>query len=489
MASYGEGMIKPPSPHEVASSERRSGVPRHIVLRTADLPGWSFAVRGGRVAFVSAALATWLGYETTSPLQGAAVSALVVGALVARDEGRRLVTLLKREGTAAHVEMASVSVELDGGEGQLFWAPGQGAELPSKARRSNPLTSLAAGLAHELNNPLTYLTLNLGFLERELGTLAGEPGADEARAGVARATEVLGVAREGVERLSTIVRDLRAFSRTSDGVRPVDARRLLEMSLALTRNHLRHKVRLRLDLADVADVDANEALLGQALVTLLMATVQGVPDGEANEHCLDLRLSQPSDDEVELVMTLQGPKTPALDGEADVLRSRELLSSFRAVLQVEPASVKLRMWVSEGPPESHPLSTLPPSSTRTERPRVLLVEDDAQVADALRTLLHDEAEIEQVSSGRQAIEVLLRDQGFHLVLCDLMMPDMGGVDVHEAIRRARPGVERRIVFLTGGAFTQRTRDFLRTMPNRTLDKPIDPTLLLALVRASRSSSG
>jgi CheY-like chemotaxis protein/signal transduction histidine kinase len=485
MGSYGEDPDHL-TVHLAMGSPLHPGGPPQATLRLAELPGWSFVISGGRVAFVSGALAAWLGYETPSALVGAASRALLVGAPPqGRSQGRALLALLRRDGATAHVEMAEIEVTLGGDAGTLFWAPSQEAELPGRPRRAGRLASITAGLAHELNNPLTYLSLNLDFLERALVKLRREvTSEEETRATAEQAFEALQVAREGAERLSAIVRDLRAFSRAGDGIGPVDPRRLLELSFALTRNSLRHKARLQLELHEVADVDANEAELGQTFVGLLLLVLQQIEEGSAAEHVLEIRLEQPDASSVEVQIAMTGSSARReLKEDPEFLRFQARVASFGGQLVADGTSALLRLRVSGAERPPRPITSIPPPSRVGARPRVLLVEDEPHVAEALRTLLREEADVEHVTSGRQAIEVLLRDQRFQLILCDLMMPDIGGVDVHEAVRRARPGVEQRIVFLTGGAFSQRTRDFLRSMPNRTLDKPVDPALLLSLIRS------
>ncbi|MCS6899054.1 MAG: response regulator [Myxococcales bacterium] len=484
MGSYGEALERITGSLPVGTPW--PGGPPQVTLRLGDLPGWSFVLSTGRIAFVSGALAAWLGYETPAALVGAASQALLVGSPPqGRSQGRALLALLRRDGATAHVEMAELEVTLGSDPGTLFWAPGQGAELPGKPKRASRLTSVTAGLAHELNNPLTYLTLNLDFLERALSKLKQGGMSDREVYEVAeQGAEALQVAREGTDRLAAIVRDLRAFSRVREGVGPVDPRRLLELSFVLTRNSLRHKARLQLELHEVADVDANEAELGQIFVGLLLLVLQPIEDGSAAEHALEIRLEQPDAASVEVRITMTGPGAPkelASDPEFASMQAR--VASFGGELTADGTTTLLRLRVSGAEQVPRPTTSIPPPLRAGVRPRVLLVEDEPHVAEALRTLLSEEADVEHVTSGRQAIEALLRDQRYQLILCDLMMPDMGGVDVHEAVRRARPGVEQRIVFLTGGVFSQRTRDFLRSMPNRTLDKPVDPALLLALIRS------
>jgi CheY-like chemotaxis protein len=100
---------------------------------------------------------------------------------------------------------------------------------------------------------------------------------------------------------------------------------------------------------------------------------------------------------------------------------------------------------------------------------VLIVDDDVKVAQALARMLRDH-DTTLAGSGTEAIE-LLRSRDFELVLCDLMMPGVSGVDVYESIAQSKPDVAARIVFVSGGAFTDRGQSFLERVPNARLDKP------------------
>ena len=95
----------------------------------------------------------------------------------------------------------------------------------------------------------------------------------------------------------------------------------------------------------------------------------------------------------------------------------------------------------------------------------------------LRRILRDH-DVEISSGGRQALERLQQEPDrFDAVLCDVMMPDLGGKDLYEAVRRTHSGLERRFVFVSGGAFTANAREFLEAIPNPKLEKPFDePTL-------------
>jgi CheY-like chemotaxis protein len=105
-----------------------------------------------------------------------------------------------------------------------------------------------------------------------------------------------------------------------------------------------------------------------------------------------------------------------------------------------------------------------------DRWRVLVVDDEPAIGRLLAAVLgHHEIEI--VASGEAALARLRADDRFDVIICDLMMPTVTGIDVHAAIAAERPGVEQRFVFITGGAFTESARAFLARIPNRHLVKP------------------
>ena len=107
------------------------------------------------------------------------------------------------------------------------------------------------------------------------------------------------------------------------------------------------------------------------------------------------------------------------------------------------------------------------------RARVLVVDDEPMVANAVRRLLRHDHDITIAASGPEALALLREGARFDVILCDLMMPQMTGMDLHAELAASIPDQAERLVFLTGGAFTQRAREFLDGTPHRRLDKPFD----------------
>jgi len=116
------------------------------------------------------------------------------------------------------------------------------------------------------------------------------------------------------------------------------------------------------------------------------------------------------------------------------------------------------------------------------RKRVLLIDDYEAFANSLRIALMDAHDVVVASSGEQALQVL-ESQRFDVVLCDLMMPQLSGVELHQRIAEQWPGLERRMIFMTGGSFTAEANEFLREVDNPRLDKPFPVDQLRAMLDA------
>jgi signal transduction histidine kinase len=154
-------------------------------------------------------------------------------------------------------------------------------ELQARFAQTDRLRSigtLAAGIAHEINNPLAYLLLNLAYVSEELPKLLDAQSKSSDRS--QEISEVLEHARNGAERIRDIVRSIQTFSRPVNQARaPLDVAPVLEATLAMVQNEIRHRAHLVKDYAEVPQVIANEALLGQVFLNLILNAVQALPEG------------------------------------------------------------------------------------------------------------------------------------------------------------------------------------------------------------------
>jgi len=114
--------------------------------------------------------------------------------------------------------------------------------------------------------------------------------------------------------------------------------------------------------------------------------------------------------------------------------------------------------------------------------RILVIDDEPIVGTALNRVLGKENEVIAETSARKALDRIRGGEHFDLILCDLMMPDMTGVDFYNELREFAPEHASEIVFMTGGVFTPKARGFLETVNNERLEKPFDMATLKSLVQ-------
>ncbi len=369
---------------------------------------------------------------------------------------------------------------------------------------------LAGGTAHALNNPLSYLLLNLEQARRCLERIGENP---------ALSGEVLARlkdAEEGAERMAAIVRQLQLFSRAGETeVRHHALRPILESTLTLLQNEILHRGSLVTELSDSAAILATKPQLEQICLRLLVAAILDLPEVPGPRGSVHVTLNQQSARLTRLAIACHGRAPSAqsmtrLDADvvescADPLQQRlglcrnlvaqlngtfhleflEDLTSWR--IEISLPSAMLEPPSSERPPISEALpSSAPPQALRGAR--ILVIDDDPAVGRALRGMLEEDQRVECVTDPRAALRLLLSTSEFDLVFCDIMMPTLSGQDIFQALRFNRPGYETRLVFMTGGAYTPRIQEFLEQIPNKRLEKPFDLRKVRRIVEAVVLSS-
>jgi len=165
------------------------------------------------------------------------------------------------------------------------------------ADRMVSMGTLAAGVAHEINNPLAFVQLNLEYAVEQLRALAARPELHEV-------TRALDDAMEGAARVRAIVRDLKVFSRpdaTQIGV--IDIRRVLDSSIQMAHNEIRHRARLVKSFGETPPVSGNEARLGQVFLNLLINAAHSITEGASDEN--EIAVSTKTDSSGQLVVTIR----------------------------------------------------------------------------------------------------------------------------------------------------------------------------------------
>lgn len=156
--------------------------------------------------------------------------------------------------------------------------------------------------------------------------------------------------------------------------------------------------------------------------------------------------------------------------------------------------IETMQYVGKGPRSTgRPSRRVPGIAASISRSKVLVVDDEPLVASAIRRSLSTAFEVAMVTSSEEALERIALGDRFDAVVCDLMMPHMAGWELHDAISRIEPLQAAKMLFVTGGAFTDAARAFLESVDNPRLEKPFEPREILdavtELLARSASSPG
>ena len=115
------------------------------------------------------------------------------------------------------------------------------------------------------------------------------------------------------------------------------------------------------------------------------------------------------------------------------------------------------------------------------RGRVLVIDDEPMITRAVLRILAGEHDVVAVDSARAALDHLVAGERFDVILCDLMMPVMSGIELHARVCHLADEQAARMVFLTGGAYTPEAHAFLSQVNNACVDKPFDAGHLRELI--------
>ncbi len=361
----------------------------------------------------------------------------------------------------------------------------------SAADRMASVGTLAAGVAHEINNPLTVIIANLAILEEMLD------GPTE--------LELAGEARQAAEMARQIVRDLKVFSRSDEQKRgPLVLQRVVESSLRMVRNELRHRAKVVESYGPAPLVDGNESRLAQVFLNLIVNAAQAIPDARSEDNQVRISIyTDASGDAVAEVADTGVGISPeilprifetffttkpvgvgtglglaicdqivhAMDGHIEIDSKPGHGTTVRVIL---PGLSETATVTVEEPPRQ------PPSSV-TRRGRVLVIDDEQVICRTVTRILSRAHDVVAVTSAERALALIRDGETYDVILCDLMMPNMTGMDLHAALTELHPEMAAKVIFLTGGAFTKRAIDFLHDTENLQVDKPFDPLHLIALV--------
>lgn len=368
------------------------------------------------------------------------------------------------------------------------------------ADRMASIGMLAAGLAHEINNPLAAVLGHLDLVCTDLEPLTR---------GLADGAPLLEVwediveARAAAYRVSQITRDLKIFARTEeDRSGAVDVNMVLESSIRLAWNEIRHRARLVKEFTPELRVDANESRLGQVFLNLIVNAAQAIPDGRADEN--EVRIATKQDEVGRVIVDVRDTGTgipPEILGEIFTpfvttkppgVGTGLGLAICRRILVGVGAEIEVSSDVGKGTVfrvtfprsvgrEVQPRVTSHAPLSATKVARILVIDDDLAVLHMVQRALSQEHDLVAVSVAAEALAKLTAGERFDLIICDLMMPHMTGMELHKSLLVLDREQAERVVFMTGGAFSQEARTFLGQVGNTVVEKPFEIARLRAVI--------
>jgi signal transduction histidine kinase/ActR/RegA family two-component response regulator len=381
------------------------------------------------------------------------------------------------------------------------------------ADRRVSIGRIAAGVAHEINNPLTYVKSNLTYAEDGIqrlrgAALSGAPLEARAVEQLGSLADALADASGGATRIQQIVRGLKTFSHGDEDVRaPVDVAAAIDAAVDMAWHQIKVRARFKKELGPAPRVDASEVRLMQVFLNLLVNAAQAIPEKAFNEHQISVVLRSDAAGRAVVEVSDTGCGIP------QEIRSR----LFEPFFTTKPTGVGtgLGLAVSHGIVESYggrievesevgrgttfrvtlPASTLGtphavtiPPLPSVGRLRLLVVDDDVAIGTALTRALSVAFEVVAVSSGAEALARVAAGDPIDLVLCDLEMPGMTGPEVRAALARVAPQLAKGMLFMTGGPISHAYAEIRNEDRGRVLDKPIELQKLLEAVALRRRGS-
>jgi signal transduction histidine kinase/ActR/RegA family two-component response regulator len=365
------------------------------------------------------------------------------------------------------------------------------------------LGTLAAGLAHEINNPLTYVITSVSTV-----------GQSSAMNDATVAAEVT-AALDGCWRIRDLVRDILGTTSTGkDSVDAVFVPEVIDAALTLVTPQVRHRATIRWTQQDVPCALAHRTKMVQVVVNLVVNASQAFQDSRASvneihlraygdgEHVIiEVRDNGPGMDEATRQRAIEPfftTKEPGQGSGLGLFLCCSIVESLGGALHIESelgrgTTVVVRLPAATDAPASRVVRRSARTVTGEKAPpaRVLVVDDEPEIRRALGRQLRPNHSVTLCANGIEALRRLVAGERFDVILCDVLMPEMTGIELYDELERRFPEQAARVQFLTGGATSETARLFVEKHADRVVRKPFQPgeveAALLAVHRASAPS--
>lgn len=354
---------------------------------------------------------------------------------------------------------------------------------------------VATSIAHEVNNPIAYVLASQQHVKEQLDAAVGlaarlEGGSDvvELRARLDEMRAALDEIRDGADRVRDIVRDTRTLAQSYDTPMALDINEPIRSALRIIAAELRHRTAVATHLPEPLFVLGRPGRLAQVFVNLLVHIAERF--GNEPDNAIDVRTSRSANNVLVRVRD-NAPAIPLDDlprlfdpfFTTNLAICRDILRAHGGEISVESIANRgatFTVLLPEAPTPRAKRRTDAPTSVAGTRLRILLIDDEPNLLKAYRRALR-EHDLVFAAHGEEALARIRERDDFDLVLCDVSMPTMSGMQLFEHVRTLAPALAERFVFATGGATQKNVEQFLASIPNLVLEKPFDMKVLKKLI--------
>ncbi|MDR3478330.1 MAG: response regulator [Gammaproteobacteria bacterium] len=400
------------------------------------------------------------------------------------------------------VEFSSVYVESDN-ENYIISILNDTTEsnrLLSQTLLSDKLATigtLATGIIHEINNPLIWILNNLSYMKDKIKLL--QPADDEKKNILLKLNETIDESILGAERIRDIVHDLKGFTRVDQNdLTPVDVNAAVKAAINMAYPQFKNVAKLETSFdKNLPILLLNSNKLQQIFLNLIVNAAQAINKKDYEENVIRVKTCM-TKNQICIDITDTGTGIPpevlskifnpffttkpvGVGTGLGLSISHEIIHSIGGDIAVQSIlnvgttfSVHLPLQLKmQAPSETASVAIIMP----LKRKKILVIDDEPTLLKVIKQILSKNHDI-TVSDGRAALRLLV-DQGenFDAMITDVNMPDVSGIDLYRYVANQYPGLEQRIIFVTGGDYTSTATEFLRSIKNPCLEKPFTPAQL------------
>ncbi|MBU1533834.1 response regulator [Myxococcota bacterium] len=377
------------------------------------------------------------------------------------------------------------------------------------AERLSNMGFLAAGVAHEINNPLTYVQTSLEeiltTMESAIALKNGICKEEDLRQLFETVLELGREAQTGVQRIKTIVSDIKTFSSNrEERSKLIAVSKVMDSAVSMASYQIKHKARLKTHYGDAPMVRGAEGKLAQVFLNLLVNAAHAFDDGPIENNTIDITISQnqshviveikdsgcgiPRDVLPHVFQPFYTTKPSGVGTGLGLSISDTIIRAMGGTIAVQSEEGKGTTFTITLPAKTDASSTgtgeivqvaAKPEALKTT---VLLVDDDHLILKTLARRLISHHTVVVAESGEAAVAKLEARADIEVVVTDLMMEGMSGVDLFQWIKENRPELLRRVIFATGGSLSSATASFLNRPDVIYLEKPFRINTLLDTIQ-------